>query len=57
MGVIPGNRLATVHGLPGDFSFPGSPWADYIALQAGVSATVDHALVHDLGLRNRRARS
>lgn len=50
----PWNRLASVHGLPGDFSFPGSPWADYIDLQAGVSATVDHALVHDLGLKNRQ---
>lgn len=50
----PWDRLATVHGLPGDFSFPGAAWADYIDLQAGVTATVDHALVHDLGLRNRQ---
>lgn len=50
----PWNRLASVHGLPGDFSYPGAPWADYIDLQAGVTATVDHALVHELGLRNRQ---
>lgn len=50
----PWDRLASVHGLPGDFSFPDAPWADYIDLQAGVTATVDHALVHDLGLENRQ---
>lgn len=50
----PWDRLATVHGLPGDFSFPTAPWADYIDLQAGVSATVTHGLVHDLGLENRQ---
>jgi hypothetical protein len=50
----PWDRLATVHGLPGDFSFPAASWADYIDLQAGVSATVDHALVHELGLANRQ---
>ncbi len=49
----PWDRLATVHGLPGDFSFPTASWADYIDLQAGVSATVDHVLVHELGLANR----
>src|SRR6185436_16457890 len=27
---------------------------DYVDLQAGVSASVDHAFVHDLGLRNRQ---
>jgi hypothetical protein len=50
----PWDRLASVHGLPGDFSFPAAAWADYIDLQAGVSTAVDHALVHDLGLRNRQ---
>lgn len=50
----PWDRLATVHGLPGDFSFPTASWADYIDLQAGVSNTVTHELVHDLGLRNRQ---
>ena len=50
----PWDRLATVHGLPGDFSFPTAPWADYIDLQAGVSSSVTHDLVHDLGLTNRQ---
>lgn len=50
----PWDRLATVHGLPGDFSFPTATWADYIDLQAGVSSTVTHQLVHDLGLENRQ---
>lgn len=50
----PWDRLATVHGLPGDFSFPTAPWADYIDLQAGVSATVTHGFVHELGLANRQ---
>lgn len=50
----PWDRLASVHGLPGDFSYPGAAWADYIDLQAGVSPDVDHALVHDLGLANRQ---
>lgn len=50
----PWDRLATVHGLPGDFSFPTASWADYIDLQAGVSSTVTHQLVHDLGLENRQ---
>jgi hypothetical protein len=49
----PWDRLATVHGLPGDFSFPTASWADYIDLQAGVSASVTHDFVHDLGLANR----
>jgi hypothetical protein len=50
----PWDRLASVHGVPGDFSFPSAGWADYLDLQAGVSSTVDHALVHDLGLGNRQ---
>lgn len=50
----PWDRLATVHGLPGDFSFPTASWADYIDLQAGVSNTVTPQLVHDLGLKNRQ---
>jgi hypothetical protein len=50
----PWYRLASVHGLPGDFSFPSAGWADYMDLQAGVSAAVDHALVHDLGIENRQ---
>ena len=50
----PWDRLATVHGTPGDFSFPNASWADYIDLQAGVSATVTHQKVHDLGIANRQ---
>jgi hypothetical protein len=50
----PWDRLATVHGLPGDFSFPTAPWADYIDLQAGVTNTITHDFVHDLGLTNRQ---
>lgn len=50
----PWDRLASVHGLPGDFSFPTAGWADYMDLQAGVSAAVDHTVVHDLGIRNRQ---
>ncbi len=49
----PWERLASVHGLPGDFSFPGASWADYIDLQAGLSPDVTHATVHALGLENR----
>ena len=48
------DRLASVHGLPGDFSFPTASWADYLDLQAGVSSTVTHERVHDLGLANRQ---
>lgn len=50
----PWDRLATVHGLPGDFSFPTASWADYIDLQAGVSNTITPQFVHDLGLKNRQ---
>jgi hypothetical protein len=50
----PWDRLATVHGLPGDFSFPTASWADYIDLQAGVTNTITHDFVHDLGLTNRQ---
>jgi hypothetical protein len=28
-------RLASVHGVPGEFSFPTEPWADYMEVQAG----------------------
>jgi hypothetical protein len=47
----PWDRLATVHGLPGDFSFPDAPWADFLDLQ--VALTSDHATVHAHTLRNR----
>jgi hypothetical protein len=47
----PWARLATVHGVPGDFSFPSAAWADYMDTQAGNEA--DHASVHSHGLRHR----
>jgi hypothetical protein len=31
----PWDRLISVHGVPGHFSFPGEPWADYMQVQAG----------------------
>ena len=40
-----------MHGVTGDFSFPGAAWADYMDLQAGNE--VDHATVHAIGLVNR----
>jgi hypothetical protein len=47
----PWARLASVHGVTGDFSFPGAAWADYMDTQAGNE--VGHAAVHSHGLRNR----
>jgi hypothetical protein len=47
----PWGRLASVHGVTGDFAFPDSPWVDYLDLQAGNSAS--HAAVHAMGLANR----
>lgn len=47
----PWARMATVHGVPGDFSFPTAAWADYMDTQAGNE--VGHAAVHSHGLRNR----
>jgi hypothetical protein len=51
----PWDRLATVHGVPGDFSFPSASWADYLDLQAGLGTAVNSAFVHELGLKNRTA--
>lgn len=34
----PWARLVTVHGTPGNFSFPTASWADYMDIQAGNSA-------------------
>jgi hypothetical protein len=31
----PWHRLASVHGVPGEFSFPNEPWADFMDVQAG----------------------
>jgi Domain of unknown function (DUF5060)/Putative collagen-binding domain of a collagenase len=47
----PWRRLASVHGVTGDFSFPAASWADYLDTQAGNEA--GYADVHEHGLRNR----
>lgn len=47
----PWARLATVHGVPGDFTHPNSAWADYMDTQAGNS--MGHRSVYDHGVRNR----
>ena len=47
----PWERLASVHGLTGDFAFPAASWVDYLDLQAGNQ--VDPARVHALGIANR----
>ncbi|HKI02916.1 MAG TPA: DUF5060 domain-containing protein [Thermoanaerobaculia bacterium] len=47
----PWARLASVHGVTGDFSFATATWADYMDTQAGNE--VGHAEVHAHGLRNR----
>lgn len=44
----PWARLVTVHGTPGNFSFPTAGWADYMDIQAGNSAS--HATVHKSSL-------
>ncbi|HEY9421442.1 MAG TPA: DUF5060 domain-containing protein [Thermoanaerobaculia bacterium] len=46
----PWARMATVHGVPGDFSYPSASWADYMDTQAGNE--VGYATVHSHGLRN-----
>lgn len=45
------DRLASVHGVTGDFSFPSASWADYLDTQAGNEAAPSS--VHAHGLRNR----
>jgi hypothetical protein len=47
----PWARLASIHGVPGDFTHPGAAWADYMDTQAGNE--VGHRTVHEHGLRNR----
>jgi hypothetical protein len=47
----PWARLASVHGVTGDFSFPSAAWADFMNTQGGNE--VDHATIHSHGLRNR----
>ena len=50
-GQNPWDRLVSVHGTPGEFRFPGEPWADYMDIQAGNWS--DHGRVHDLGVLHR----
>lgn len=47
----PWARMATIHGVPGDFTHPQAAWADYLDTQAG--NYTGHDQVHDHGLRNR----
>jgi hypothetical protein len=47
----PWDRLVSVHGVTGDFEFPGEPWADYMDIQAGNES--DHGQVHLTGLLHR----
>jgi len=47
----PWDRLVSVHGTTGDFSYPNAAWADYMDIQSGNSA--DHGTVHAMGLTNR----
>jgi hypothetical protein len=47
----PWGRLVSVHGIPGNFSFPTAPWADFMDLQAGTGALQDD--VYSIGLLHR----
>lgn len=47
----PWARLVSVHGTPGNFSFPAAAWADYMDIQAGNS--VAHGAVNKSTLTNR----
>lgn len=47
----PWNRLWSVHGTTGDFSFPGEPWADFMATQPGNS--VEPPACNSHTVRNR----
>jgi hypothetical protein len=47
----PWSRLASVHGVTGDFSFPTAAWADYMDTQGGNEDSP--ASIHSHGLRNR----
>ncbi|MEA2563215.1 MAG: hypothetical protein QOH06_4719 [Acidobacteriota bacterium] len=47
----PWDRLVSVHGVTGDFEFPGAAWADYMDIQAGNES--DHGQVHLTGLLHR----
>jgi hypothetical protein len=47
----PWARLVSVHGTPGNFSFPTAAWADYMDIQAG--NTVSHGTVNKSTLTHR----
>jgi Domain of unknown function (DUF5060)/Putative collagen-binding domain of a collagenase len=47
----PWARLVSVMGQPGDFAYPTAPWADYMQIQVGNSATP--AQVHAMTVKNR----
>jgi len=47
----PWKRLWSVHGTTGDFSFPGEPWADFMATQLGNS--VEPPACNSHTIRNR----
>lgn len=47
----PWARMASVHGVTGDFSYPTASWADYMDSQGGNEA--GYAAIHSHGLRNR----
>jgi hypothetical protein len=49
----PWKRLASIHGLPGDFSFPDATWADHMVVQTGVETALTPADVHADTLQNR----
>lgn len=44
----PWERLVSVHGVPGEFSFPGEPWADYMQVQAGNESAPEDVLLSSL---------
>jgi hypothetical protein len=47
----PWARLVSVHGITGNFSFPTAPWADYMDVQGGNSAS--HSTIHKNALYHR----
>jgi hypothetical protein len=44
-------RLVSVHGWPGKFAFPASPWVDYLDVQSG--NYIDYATTHAAALKSR----
>jgi hypothetical protein len=47
----PWARLVSVHGWPGKFAFPASPWADYMDVQS--DAYADYTAIHAAALKSR----